>query len=440
MMHAELLPTTIETWLLAPIAAPDFSLPDLDGRTRTLSALRGKRLLLTFWIKDSPDCDRDLALLNQMHRRRADQDPQLLAVNLDNAGELKNILALVRTRGLTLPIVQATNDVGAIYNLLYRHLFERHRDLTLPTSFLIDGQGDIVKVYQGPLNEDHLEDDCRHIPLTPAERMAKGLPFSGLSDSPDFRRNYLSYGSVYFLHGYFDQAGAAFQLALHNDPSSSEALYGLGSVYLKQNKNAEARDAFERATQLKASYPETLPNAWNNLGLLAAHEGRVAEAIPFFQRALQLDPDHLVALENLGSAYRQQKQWADAKKTLQHALALKPDDAEANYSLGMVYAQLDDSNKAYEYFQNALRSRPDYPEALNNLGVLYLRTRRRDQAVASFEECIRVAPQFDQSYLNLARVYALEGTPGKARDVLLELLKQHPQHSLAQQMLAQLPH
>jgi Flp pilus assembly protein TadD len=85
-----------------------------------------------------------------------------------------------------------------------------------------------------------------------------------------------------------------------------------------------------------------------------------------------------------------------------------------------------------------LKSRPGYPEALNNLGVLYLRTGQRDEAVASFEECIWVAPAFDQSYMNLARVYALEGTPDKARSVLLNLLKQHPGHSAAQQALRQL--
>jgi Flp pilus assembly protein TadD len=105
----------------------------------------------------------------------------------------------------------------------------------------------------------------------------------------------------------------------------------------------------------------------------------------------------------------------------------------------MVFAQLDDSDQAYKYLQKALKSRPDYPEALNNLGVLYLRTKRRDDAVASFEECIRVAPAFDQSYLNLARVYALEDTPQKARAILQELLKQHPDHAGARNMLEQLP-
>src|SRR5262249_61729383 len=98
-----------------------------------------------------------------------------------------------------------------------------------------------------------------------------------------------------------------------------------------------------------------------------------------------------------------------------------------------------DNDRAERYLLRALQSRPVYPEALNNLGILYLRTQRRDQAVARFEECIRVAPTFDQAYLNLARVYAIEDRPDEARAVLLELLKQHPDHAAAKNMLASLP-
>ena len=58
--------------------------------------------------------------------------------------------------------------------------------------------------------------------------------------------------------------------------------------------------------------------------------------------------------------------------------------------------------------------------------------------MASFEECIHGAPGFDQAYVNLARVYALEGARDKARGVLLDLLKQHPEQAQAKQMLEQL--
>jgi Flp pilus assembly protein TadD len=331
-----------------------------------------------------------------------------------------------------------TADLTGVYNVLFRYLFDRHRDLTLPTSFLIDAQGDIVKVYQGPIDPRVVEEDIKRIPQTTQQRLARALPFPGNAETYEFGRNNLSLGSAFFQRGYYDQALASFQVALRDDPSSAEAQYGLGSVYLKQEKTAEARASFEQALKLKASYPDTVPNAWNNLGLLATREGRTDDAIGYFQEALRLSPDYWIALENLGNAYRQQKRWADARAALDQAVAARPQEPEANYSLAMVYAQTDDTDRAYQYLQTALKLRPDYPEALNNLGVLYLRTRRRDDAVAQFQQCIRVAPAFDQSYLNLARVYSLEGDRAKARAVLLDLLKQHPGHPQAQQLLNQL--
>jgi len=434
----EALPTTIETWLLAPVSAPEFSLPDLGGQVRTLASLRGKPVLLNFWVTQSARCQEDLAVFNRVHARWAAQGLQLITVNVDNTAGAESIQAFARERHFTFPILRGSDDVAGVYNILYRYLFDRHRDLGLPTSFLINEAGDIVKVYQGPVSPDHFEQDFRHIPQTAAKRLAKALPFPGVTDAVEFGRNYLSYGSMFFQRGYFDQAEAAFERALHDNPESAEALYGMGSVYLNQQKTAEARESFERATKLHASYPDTLANAWNNLGLLSAREGRTEEAIAYFQQALRLSPDHLVALDNLGSAYRQLKQWDDARKAFERALAVSPNDPESNYGLGMVFAQTDDTARALEHLTKALQSRPAYPEALNNLGILYLRTQRRDEAVAKFEECIRVAPEFDQSYLNLARVYALEGAPDKARAVLLELLKRHPGHAEGQKMLDQL--
>jgi tetratricopeptide (TPR) repeat protein/peroxiredoxin len=436
--EVETLPKVFGTWLLAPVTVPDFSLPDPAGQTRTLSVLRGKPVLLNFWAAGSADCREDLEAFQRHHGRWAAHGLQLLAVNVDDLPDSTGLREFIRQRQLSFPIVRATDDVAGIYNTLYRYLFDRHRDLELPTSVLINEKGEIVKIYRGPVNPEHVENDFRRIPETAAQRLAKGLPFPGVIDTSEFQRNYLSYGSVFFQREYFDQAEASFQLALRDDPSSAEALYGLGSVYLKQQKPTEARDSFERATKLQASYPETLPNAWNNLGLIATQDGRTEEALGYFQQALRLSPDHLIALDNLGNVYRQQKRWDEARSVLQRALVVHPQDPEANYSLGMVYAQTNETDQAYEYLQKALQFRPAYPEALNNLGVLYLRTGRRDQAVTRFEECIRVAPAFDQSYLNLARVHALEGELDKARNILQDLLKQHPDHAQAQKALAEL--
>ena len=435
----EQLPVVAETWLLAPLPAPDFSLPDLGGKSVSLTGLRGAPTLLNFWESRSADCLADLRVLNQLQAGWKNGRLQLVTVNVDDPAQATSLSTLIRDHALTLPILRGSDDVIGVYNLLYLYLFDRHHDLSLPTSLLISEKGEIVKLYRGRINPRQVEWDSQHIPQTATDRLAKALPFPGVTDAQEFQRNDLSYGSVFFQHGYYDQAATWFQLALKDDPSSAEALYGLGSAYLEQGRTSEAQQTFERAITLHSSFPGTLPNAWNNLGLLAARAGRTEDAVKSFRQALTLDPDHLIALDNLGNAYRKLEQWDRARATLEHAIEVSPRDPEANYSLAMVFVQSNNTDRAYDYLQRALRYRPAYPEALNNLGVLYLRTGRRDQAVTNFEECIRVAPWFDQSYLNLARVYALEGAPGKARNVLLELLKQHPDHVLAKKALEQLP-
>ena len=154
--------------------------------------------------------------------------------------------------------------------------------------------------------------------------MEKGLPFPGVASTTDFTRNYLSYGSIFFERGYMTEAEHFLQLALRDDPDNSEALYGIGSIYLQGKTATEARGIFERVIKLPQRYPGTLPNAWNNLGLLSAREGRTDEAIQQFQQALQIDPDHFIALENLGNAYRQAKRWDEAKSTLERQCNSSP--------------------------------------------------------------------------------------------------------------------
>ena len=432
-------PDSASTWLLIPIAAPDFSAPDLDGKLQTLSQFRGKPVLLYFFAAASPRCQQDLQNFQRSQPQWSGAGMQLLAIIADEGEGPASSTVTDTIRRLPFPVLRATPDLLGTYNLLFRSLFDRHRDMPLPTAFLIDEQGAIVKIDQGVVAPDHLEQDIHNIPQTLAQRLAKALPFVGVSDNYEFSRNYLSFGAVFFERGYLAAAENFFQLALKDDPSAAEPYYGLGSVYLQQQKSMEARKTFVRATELHANYPGTLPKAWNNLGILAAREGRTDEAVANFQQALQADPDYGVAIDNLGNAYRQSKQWENAKSTFRRALELDAQDAEANYGLGMVFAQLGDTGNAYEFLQKAIVARPIYPEALNNLGILYLRTGHQDDAEKNFRESIRVAPAFDQSYLNLARLYAIEGEPQKARAVLQELLKLQPENPQAEKELSQLP-
>ena len=65
---------------------------------------------------------------------------------------------------------------------------------------------------------------------------------------------------------------------------SAEALYGLGSVCLKKGNVYEARKSFERALNFMPAYPDTLPNAWNNLGFWQRKKGARPRRFRIFKK------------------------------------------------------------------------------------------------------------------------------------------------------------
>ncbi|MFL6307001.1 MAG: FG-GAP-like repeat-containing protein [Candidatus Sulfotelmatobacter sp.] len=427
----EPLPSQVATWLIEPLRAPEFSLPDLTGNARSLREFHGGVVLLHFWATTAP---LSMEQLRSLHRRRsalAAIQVKVVAINIDAADDMGKARSLAVRESLAFPVLFATEEIAGIYNIIYRYLFDRRRDLAIPTSFLVDREGMIVKVYQGPIEVDALLEDVKSIPSTAAERIRRALPFAGTLYQGAFSRNDFTYGVAMFQHGYLDEAAASFEQVTRAKPKDAEGYYNLGTLSLQRHDFPQARRYLEQTLKLRPNYPE----AWNNLGMMAAQQGNADEAIQNFRQSLLLRPNYATALLNLGNVYRRQGDLAKAQECLTHALEIQPDDPEANYSLGMFYAQQNQLPRAADLLQKAAELRPGYPEALNNLGVLYVREQEYAKAEEQFKSCIRLNPNFDQAYLNLARLYVMQNDKEKAKSVLQELLRVQPRNPNAKQAM-----
>jgi len=435
---AEHLPSQVETWLLQPLKAPQFSLPDVAGSTHELQSLRGRFVLLNFWATTVPASLDQLRLLHKHRSALAAGHLEIAGVNVDTAADAGKARSFAAQQAFGFPVLFATEEAAGLYNIVYRYIFDRRRDLGIPTSFLLDREGMIVKVYQGAIDPQRLLDDLSAVPVTAEDRMRKAIPLAGILCQDAFQRNDFTYGVAMFQHGYLDQAAESFQEVIAAKPNDPEGYYNLGTLNLRRNDLKQARSYLEQTLKLRPSYPE----AWNNLGMIEAQEGHPEEAIQNFQKSIQLRPGYAIALLNLGNVYRRQGSAAKAQESLHHALELQPDDPEISYSLGMLYAQGNQMAQAADFLQKAIELRPDYPEALNNLGVLFVREQDYAKAEQQFKTCVAIEPTFDQSYLNLARLYAMQRDKGKALAILQELLRLQPQNQKAlsaMQMLQQAP-
>jgi Flp pilus assembly protein TadD/peroxiredoxin len=427
-------PDARPTWLLEPLPAPDFNLQDTSGSFRTLASFLGKPLLLCFW---SSHVAAARELLNSLQRARNDfsaKRVKVACINLDDNFDVSQLHAFMAKQNLTIPLLLGTPDTAGVYNIIYRYLFDRRRDLPLPAAFLLDESGSIVNVYQSLGDPSQVLIDAAQIPRTYDARVAKALPFPGTLYGGRFQRNEFTYGVAFFQHGYLEQAASSFKQVATSQPGNAEAFYNLGTLYLRKNDLVQAQEFLSKTVNLKPGYPE----AWNNLGMIAAQQNDAATAIGNFRRSLDLRPNYVTAMLNLGNVFRRQGNLSEAGALLHKAVELEPENAEANYSLGMFFARQGDNAKAESFLQKTVAIRPNYADALNNLGVLFIRDGKNSEAERQFKTCISLVPAFDQAYLNLAQLYVLEKQNDQARETLEALLKLQPQHKLARQALEML--
>ena len=78
-----------------------------------------------------------------------------------------------------------------------------------------------------------------------------------------------------------------YEEALKYDPSDTNTLFNMGTVYLKINKPEDAARAFESVVKIDTNDTE----AYNLLGLAYRGCGKVKEAIKTWEKSLKINPE-----------------------------------------------------------------------------------------------------------------------------------------------------
>lgn len=422
------------TWLVEPVAAPDWDLKDLEGFPRSLSDFRGTPLALNVWATWCPPCRVELRDFQRNLEDLERAGLNVVAVSVDEPGSAAEVAAFARSERLGFPVLFAHREFVTAYSVLKRNLFNLRSDLQIPTTFLLNSDGSIERVYQGGIEAERLLRDMEFLNEPAGDRLARALPFEGRFFGPAPIRNYTALGTALLESGLPGAALAYFETAAARNPSDAILHFNLGTALAARDSLDAAQAAFERAVRLNPAYSE----ARNSLGVVLDRRGSHEAAVDQFRVAVETSPSYEKAIGNLSTAYARSGQLDLAIETLEAALARDPNSLGLLNRLGRLHARNGALAAARIRFDQALKVAPTDPDTLNNLALLAAQRGRFGEATARLRDLVGKRPDFEPAYLALAQVQAATNDREAARATLEAVLARYPGNAEARTMLERL--
>lgn len=132
-----------------------------------------------------------------------------------------------------------------------------------------------------------------------------------------------------------------------------------GQGYLLRGERDRARSEFERAASI---LPEDVRSN-NTVAAIYMNSGMEAEARALVEKALRIDPENPKTWQLRGELSLREKNYSQALEYFLRGNELDPEDLRIQRSLAQVYLQLDDREKTQEYLDLILEESPDDPAA-----------------------------------------------------------------------------
>ena len=383
---------------------------------------KGKPLLINLWATWCLPCVKELSEFAAHADDLVAQGATVLALNVDGLSvkeeaaesnvQPEDVLARV---GYRLPHGFARQENLAKIEILIEYLTSRRAQLSIPSSFLIDAEGNIAAVYQEPVSWEQLSADLALLNASPAEQLKRATPRAGrwFADPRQVDREaYLGdYATLFATNGFPEESQRLYEIAKpRKGDRTAREIYNQAKSAAQQGQTEQAMEFYRTAIRLDPNYGEAL----TGLGALLLMQKNFEGAQPLFEKALSIDPNHATALINLSMIDQARGDNESALKRLQTVIARNPEYAEAHLNMGSLLGSMKKHADAIPHLVKAVQLNPKRIAAQLNLASAYAQTEQWGKAEERYRLVQQINPRLAYAHSGLGQVLASQGQHAEA--------------------------
>ncbi len=255
------------------------------------------------------------------------------------------------------------------------------------------------------------------------------------ADAPFDFMSELQRGLTLHERGDWDEAARVYDRILAHEPHA-DVLHLRGLIYQHRGHPALAVPYYQRALQFQPESDTLLANLGNSC--LAA--GEAAQAEQYFRQSLERNSGNPMALKGLSQLLTARGAHAEARDVLEQWVAVQPHDGKVWYQLGVARERIGQQSEAEQAYRQALQCQPGEARFLNDLGSILQRQGKHRQALEVLEDLLRQHPRHPAGWSNLGYSLRQLQRYDEAEVALRQALTCNPRFAVAAFNLGNLLH
>lgn len=133
------------------------------------------------------------------------------------------------------------------------------------------------------------------------------------------------------------------------------------------------------------------------------------QAIFHYKQALEIKPNYLLAIYNLGVAYCEKEEYDESILNFKKVLKIDPQNIDARMNLANVLFILDKPDEAVFHYNKIIKADSKNSDAHYNLAYVLSKQGKIDEAVSHYEKALRINPKHSKAYYNLGNIFLKQG-------------------------------